>query len=113
MLSVAIYANTHYWAPFTALIYAVTLQGLRQVRIWSIPRRPVGLAITRAEPLILVVMIAARAFAGPLRLPLILGIPTWCSRFTPDYRHQDLIAGSSGRGPSARDRPLRARSGGA
>src|SRR5437667_7095552 len=92
ILSLAIYANPHYWAPYTALIYAVMLQGLRHVRTWRLRGRPFGLAITRAIPVICLLMLGLRAAAGPLRLSMILGIPTWCSQFTPDYHREDVIA---------------------
>ena len=41
--------------------------------------------------MICLILIGFRA-AAPLKLSLILGIPTWCSRFTPDYHREDLIA---------------------
>jgi hypothetical protein len=92
IVSVSIYANPHYWAPYTGLIYAVMLQGLRHVRTWSVRQRPAGMALARALPVICILMVASRAAAAPLHLPLILGIPTWCSRFTPDYHREDLLA---------------------
>ena len=98
ILSAAIYANPHYWAPYTALIYAVMLQGLRHLRQWRIRGRRMGLALSRAIPVICLVMIGFRAAAGPLNLDLILGVPTWCSRFTPDYKREDLIAKLKGQG---------------
>jgi hypothetical protein len=91
MVSVAIYANPHYWAPYTALIYAMLLQGLRHVRQWRRRGRRFGIALTRALPVICLIMIGMRAAAGPLHLSMILGIPTWCSQFTPDYHREDLI----------------------
>ena len=91
ILSLAIYANPHYWAPYTALIYAVLLQGLRHVRQWRLRARRFGIGITRAIPVICLLMVGLRAAAVPLRLSMILGIPTWCSQFTPDYRREDLI----------------------
>ncbi len=98
ILSVAIYANPHYWAPFTALIYTLILLSLRHVRTWKNRRGPVGTALTRALPVICLLMIGFRATTGPLKLSLILGIPTWCSEFTPDYHREDLIATLKGMG---------------
>jgi hypothetical protein len=92
IVSLEIYANPHYWAPYTSLIYAVMLQGLRHVRAWRLRGRRFGIALTRAVPVICLLMIGFRAAAGPLHFPLILGIPTWCSRFTTDYQREDLIA---------------------
>ena len=87
IVSMSIYANPHYWAPYTALIYAVMIRGLRYVRRWRI-----GTALTLAVPMICLMMIAVRAAAGPLKLSMILGVPTWCSRFSQDYQREDLIA---------------------
>lgn len=92
IVSMASYANPHYWAPFTSLIYALMLQGLRHVRAWRLRGRPFGIALTRALPVICLIMVGFRAAAGPLKLSLILGIPTWCSQFTPDYHREDLIS---------------------
>jgi len=92
IVSIAIYANPHYWAPYTALVYALMLQGLRHVRAWRLRGRPIGIPLVRALPLICLLMIGFRAAAGPLNLSLIMGIPAWCSRFTPDYRREDIIA---------------------
>jgi hypothetical protein len=92
ILSMAVYANPHYWAPYTALIYAVMMQGLRHVRAWRIRGRKFGIALTRWIPVVCLILIGVRAAAVPLKLSLILGIPTWCSQFTPDYHREDLIA---------------------
>src|SRR5204863_5601805 len=94
LLSVSIFAAPHYWAPYTVLIYAVLLQGLRHVRAGRFRGRRFGIALTRAIPAICLVMICVRALAGPP----ILGIPTWCSQFTPDYHRQDVIANLASQG---------------
>jgi hypothetical protein len=94
LLSVSIFAAPHYWAPYTVLIYAALLQGLRHVRAWRFRGRRFGIALTRAVPVICLVMIGVRASAGPP----ILGIPSWCSQFTPDYRRQDVIANLASQG---------------
>jgi hypothetical protein len=91
ILSVSVYFNPHYVAAETALIYAVMLQGLRHVRAWRIRRKPIGVALSRALPVICLVIVGFRAAAGPLKLPLILSVPTWCSQFTPDNHREDLI----------------------
>ena len=92
ILSVSVYANPHYWAPQTALIYALMLQGLRHVRAWRLRGRRIGIPFVRALTVICLLMIGFRAAAGPLNLSLIMGLPTWCSRFTPDYQREDIIA---------------------
>jgi hypothetical protein len=55
----------HYLAPIAGLLFAVVVQGLRHLRVWSRPR---GLLLTRAIPAICVVMIAIRLAAQPLGL---------------------------------------------
>jgi hypothetical protein len=91
ILSMSIYFNPHYVAPYTGLFYAVLLQGLRHVRTWGRPRGT-GRSLVRATVAICLVMVVARAAAAPLHLSLINGIPTWCSRFVPDYGRETLIA---------------------
>lgn len=91
ILSMSVYFNPHYVAPYTGLFYVVLLQGLRHVRTWG-RRRSTGPFLVRATVAICLVMIGARAAAAPLRLSLINGIPTWCSRFVPDYGRETLIA---------------------
>ncbi len=98
ILSVSVYANPHYWAAYTALIYALMIQGLRHVRAWRCGGRRFGVAFVRWLPAVCLIMIGFRAAAAPLKLPTILGIPTWYSEFTPDYLREDLIARLNGMG---------------
>src|SRR5206468_4330201 len=85
--------------PFTALIYAILLQGLRHLR----SKGATGVALVRAVPVICVVMIAARAAAGPFHLAVQTQVPTWCSQWLPQLRLPDqsrevLIANLKGIG---------------
>ena len=58
----------HYVAPFTVAFYAIGLQCMRHLRLWSPAGRPVGLGIVRALVVICVAMAALRAWAMPLNL---------------------------------------------
>lgn len=76
----------HYAAPITAAVLALALLALRRLRSQSWRGRPVGQFITRAVPLVCLLMLALRVGAKPLGLPeprrwLAGGSPfaTWCS----------------------------------
>jgi len=60
--------NSHYAAPFTGLLYAVMLQGLRHLRWCRWRGQRTGLMLARAVPLICVLMIPVRLFARPLHI---------------------------------------------
>jgi hypothetical protein len=60
--------NSHYAAPFTGLLYAVMLQGLRHLRWCRWRGRRTGLMLARAVPLICVLMIPVRLLARPLHI---------------------------------------------
>ena len=66
----------HYLSPFTAAFYAIGLQTMRHLRVWSPDGRPVGLGMVRAIVTICVILTGLRAFSGPLHLRL-AGWPTW------------------------------------
>jgi hypothetical protein len=77
----------HYAAPIAGAILALVLQTMRRLRSLPGRNRPAGLLITRAVPLICLVMLALRVGAKPLHLPeprrfLQEGAPIWCA-FTP------------------------------
>ncbi len=111
ILSTAIFISPHYVAPYTALFYAILLQGLRHVRQWRFRAKAVGLGIMRAIPVICLVLIGFRAAAEPLHWSLLSDAATWSSYFTPDYLREDVIARLKRMGGTAPDhRPLQARS---
>src|SRR5262249_11577929 len=89
VLSLSAFFHPHYAAPYTALIYAILLQGLRHVRRWRNRRGSVGLSLTRAIPLICLVMIGFRAAGGP---PAVFGAFTWCVNLRPDSPRESLVA---------------------
>jgi hypothetical protein len=65
----------HYLAPFTAVFYALGLQAMRHLRVWSPGGEPVGVGLVRSIVTVCVVLVVLRACAGPLHLRL-AGWPT-------------------------------------
>ncbi len=69
-LALPIYFIPHYAAPITAAIYALVLESMRYLRLWSWRGKRAGLAIVRAIPVICVILFAVRAFAPQLHIPI-------------------------------------------
>ena len=65
---IEIYLIPHYLAPFTAAFYAIGLQAMRHLRLWSPEGKPVGLALVRLIVTVCFVLGATRVFAWPLGL---------------------------------------------
>jgi hypothetical protein len=61
---VVIWSNAHYAAPLTCAIYALLVQTIRHLRTMRISARPVGLALSRAIVLLLVLDAGINAFRG-------------------------------------------------
>jgi hypothetical protein len=61
---VVIWSNPHYAAPLTCAIYALIVQGMRHLRLMRISARPVGLALSRAIVLVLVLETGINVFRG-------------------------------------------------
>ena len=59
-LAIETWTLPHYFAPATALLYLVLLQGLRHLKLWVWRGRPVGLSLVRAIPVICCAMILVR-----------------------------------------------------
>jgi hypothetical protein len=62
-----------YLSAFTAAFYAIGLQAMRHLRLWSPEGRPVGMTLVRLCVTICFVVAAARLYAGPLHIAL----PEW------------------------------------
>jgi hypothetical protein len=60
----------HYLAPFTAAFYAIGLQAMRHLRLWSPGNQPVGMALVRLTVTLCVVLAGLRLYAQPLHLVL-------------------------------------------
>jgi hypothetical protein len=63
---VEIFLIPHYLAPFTAAFYAIGLQAMRHLRLWSPEGKPVGMALVRLSVVLCFLLGAGRAFASPL-----------------------------------------------
>jgi hypothetical protein len=64
-LLIEIFLLPHYLAPVTAAFYAIGLQAMRHLRVWSPERKPVGLAMVRLAVTLCFVLAAVRVFAIP------------------------------------------------
>ncbi len=65
---VMVYLIPHYLAPFTAAFYAIGLQCMRHLRVWTPEGRPAGLAMVRLTVTVCFVLAAVRVFSTPLRV---------------------------------------------
>ncbi len=65
---IEIFLLPHYLAPFTAAFYAIGLQAMRHLRVWSPGGQPVGATIVRLTVTTCLLLAAIRPFAGPLHL---------------------------------------------
>ena len=74
----------HYLSPFTAAFYALGLQAMRHLRVWSPNGQPVGVALVRSMIALCVVLAGLRTFAGPLHLRLD-NWPTWSWYGSKDF----------------------------
>jgi hypothetical protein len=84
---IEIFLIPHYLAPFTAAFYAIGLQAMRHLRIWSPGGKPIGATIIRLEVAICLILACLRLFPGPLRLalpewPASSWVESWCG---PDH----------------------------
>lgn len=65
---IEIYLIPHYLAPFTATFYAIGLQAMRHLRVWSAEGQPVGMMLVRNTVLCCLILASLRAFSGQLGL---------------------------------------------
>jgi hypothetical protein len=72
--AIEVFFYPHYAAPMTCLILAVLLVAMRRARAWEWRGRPAGVFLTRAVPVICLVLLFLRAGAAPLRVSL---APDW------------------------------------
>ena len=61
---VVIWSNPHYAAPLTCVIYTLIVQAMRHLRTLRVSARPVGLALSRAIVLVLVLETGINVFRG-------------------------------------------------
>ncbi len=67
---IEIFLIPHYVAPFTAAFYAIGLQSMRHLRVWTPGGQPVGATMVRLLVTICLLLPGLRLFAGPLKLAL-------------------------------------------
>ena len=60
----------HYPAPITGLLMLFVIMAMRQLRKWCVRERATGLFLARSLPMILLMSLALRAAAGPLKISL-------------------------------------------
>ena len=65
---IEIFLLPHYVAPFTVVFYAIGLQAMRHLRLWTPEGKPVGLALVRFTVVLCVGMAALRLCAAPLHI---------------------------------------------
>jgi hypothetical protein len=70
---IEIFLIAHYLAPFTAVFYAIGLQAMRHLRVWSPGGQPVGATMVRLTVVICVALAGLRIFTVPLHIVL----PEW------------------------------------
>jgi len=73
-----VFSSPHYAAPGTCLVYGLVLGSMRNVRGWKWRQKPVGLAVTRAIPLIAGVLLVLCGVLGPSLWPRDPKPSTWC-----------------------------------
>ncbi len=67
-MAIEIYLVPHYLAPFAAVFYAIGLQAMRHLRVWSPEGRPVGRAVVRSIVVVCLLLAALRICNFPLCL---------------------------------------------
>lgn len=65
-MGIEVFLVAHYLAAFTGVLYAVGLQAMRHLRVWTPGSRPVGVALVRMALAVCFVMAGIRLCAKPL-----------------------------------------------
>jgi hypothetical protein len=86
---VEVFFFAHYLAPFTAAFYAIGLQAMRHLRLWSPGGKPVGMTLTRLIVTLCVVLAGVRLGANPLHLYL----PVWPGAWASEWYGSEVHAG--------------------
>jgi hypothetical protein len=86
---VEVFFFAHYLAPFTAAFYAIGLQAMRHLRVWSPGGTPVGMTLTRLIVTLCVVLAGVRLGAKPLHLYL----PVWPGAWASEWYGSDVHSG--------------------
>jgi hypothetical protein len=67
-MAIEIFLLAHYVSPFTGAFYAIGLQAMRHLRVWTPEGKPSGLAMGRFAVTVCILMAGVRLFAQPLHL---------------------------------------------
>jgi hypothetical protein len=78
---VEIFLIPHYIAPFAAAFYAIGLQAMRHLRVWTPGDQPVGITLVRLTVTLCVFLAGVRLFAEPLHLNLPVWPGAWASEW--------------------------------
>jgi hypothetical protein len=82
----------HYVSPLAAVVLGLVLLAMRRLQRWRWSSKPTGLFMTRAVPLICIVMIVLRASAGPLHIPLTENyMPAWYQSGPNSFGRANLL----------------------
>lgn len=115
-LAIEVFFFPHYAAPMTALLYGFVLMAMEGLQGWQWQGKQVGRFLTRAVPVVCMLVFALRAGATPLRLSLRPNWPpTWYNlkaTYSNRARFQAQLEGLPGRhivlvryAPSSSDDP--------
>jgi hypothetical protein len=87
---IEIFLIPHYLAPFTAAFYAIGLQAMRHLRLWTPGGEPVGLTVQRLIVMVCILMGALRAVAEPLHFAL----PVWPAAWAAEWFGPGSLSGA-------------------
>ena len=90
-LTAEVFSFPHYAAPAVALIYTFLLQSMRHLRVWKWRRKPVGLMLVRAIPIVCILMLGIRIKAADLGAWTTPGPWTWDSDQKGDLERACLL----------------------
>jgi hypothetical protein len=88
---IEIFLIPHYLAPFTAAFYAIGLQAMRHLRLWTPDDQPVGLTLVRLTVTLCVFLAGVRLFAEPLHLSL----PVWPAAWASEWYGISSLSGTA------------------
>ncbi len=93
-MTIEVYLYPHHLAPFTGAFYAVGLQCMRHMRVWSRGGKGIGLAMTRLSVAICVLMAGLRPFDRQLHCAVPnRPLSTWiCNWYGPDLFTSDRVS---------------------
>jgi hypothetical protein len=76
-----VFANPHYAAPMTCVIYALMLSALQCIRHWRCHGKPTGRALVRSMPTVAILLFLTCTVASLLKIHRSSMPQTWCSPY--------------------------------